>query len=132
MEGRELLRGQSVSDEQIQEWVDPVGDESGAVIPVRFNAAIASALNSRAEAEGIEKCSDVIRAAVGSWGFVRGARRRVPVLKALAPQVPRRKGSGAEQTGPADRDTDGIYPCVPIAIKDDRPNPDYPGWGDRR
>lgn len=88
--GDDRLRGQSVSDEQIQAWADeaeagydlaklpkprpgrpPVGDGPGTVIPVRFDAATIAALNARAEAEGIQNRPDTIRAAVRSWAHVR-------------------------------------------------------------
>ena len=81
-----LLRGESVTDEQIQAWADeaeagydlaslpkarrgrpPVGDGPGVVVPVRLDAATLAALTARAEAEGIQHRSEAIRAAVKAW-----------------------------------------------------------------
>ena len=81
-----LLRGESVTDEQIQAWADeaeagydlaslpkarrgrpPVGDGPGVVVPVRLDAATLAALTARAEAEGIQNRSEAIRAAVKAW-----------------------------------------------------------------
>ena len=80
------MRGESVTDEQIQAWADeaeagydlsslpkarrgrpPVGDGPGVVVPVRLDAAILAALTARAEAEGIQNRSEAIRAAVKAW-----------------------------------------------------------------
>ena len=81
-----LLRGEPVTDEQIQAWADeaeagydlaslpkarrgrpPVGDGPGVVVPVRLDAAILAAVTARAEAEGIQNRSEAIRAAVKAW-----------------------------------------------------------------
>lgn len=83
---KHLLRGEPVTDEQIQAWADeaeagydlsklpkprrgrpPVGEGPGMVVPVRLDAATVAALTARAEAEGIETRSDAIRAAVREW-----------------------------------------------------------------
>lgn len=85
-----MLRGQPVSDEQIQKWADeaeagydlaklskprrgrpPVGEGAGIVVPVRFDLSTLAALTERQEREGIATRSEAVRAAVREWARVR-------------------------------------------------------------
>jgi len=78
------VRGQAVTDEQIQAWADEaevgydvgmlrrggrpcVGEGPGIVVPVRLDAATLDALSRRVEAEGLATRSDGIRAAIAAW-----------------------------------------------------------------
>ena len=84
-----LLRGKPVSDKQIQAWADeaeagydlatlpkprpgrpPNGEGPGLVVPVRMDAAMLTALQTRADAEGYATRSDAVRAAVREWVHV--------------------------------------------------------------
>ncbi|AEG45591.1 ribbon-helix-helix domain-containing protein [Isoptericola variabilis] len=82
--GEEKIRGQAVSDEQIQAWADEAeggydvetlrrrgrpsaGEGPGIVVPVRLDARTLAALNERAESEGLANRSEAIRAAVRAW-----------------------------------------------------------------
>lgn len=86
MSDREI-RGQAVSEEQIQTWADeaeagydtttlrrrgrpPAGDGPGEVVPARLDAATLAALDRQAEAEGLANRSEAIRAAVRAWAHV--------------------------------------------------------------
>ena len=81
------IRGQAVSDEQIQAWADeaeagydvtklrrrgrpPAGDRPGEVVPARLDAATLAALDRQAKAEGLANRSEAIRAAVRAWAHV--------------------------------------------------------------
>lgn len=83
MSGAEL-RGQTVSDEQIQEWADEaeagydvptlrrrgrptVGQTPGVVVTVRLDQATLDAMLARARAEGVRNRSEAIRKAVQAW-----------------------------------------------------------------
>ncbi len=81
------MRGQGVSDEQIQAWADEaeagydvsplrrrgrptVGDGPGTVVTVRLDASMLAALHKRAQAEGLTNRSEAIREAVRAWAPV--------------------------------------------------------------
>lgn len=81
------IRGQAVSEEQIQAWAEeaeagydvtklrgrgrpPVGDGPGEVVPARLDAATLAALDRQAKAEGLANRSEAIRAAVRAWALV--------------------------------------------------------------
>ena len=84
--GGRTLRGEHISDEQIQAWADeaeagydlsslpkptrgrpPIGDGPGIVVPVRLDESTISALTARAASEGITNRSEAIRAAIKAW-----------------------------------------------------------------
>jgi uncharacterized protein (DUF4415 family) len=81
--GSRMIKGQPVSDEQIQVWADeaeagypvellrkrgrqPLGDGPSTVVPVRLDADLLEALGARAEAEHVTR-SEAIRAAIRAW-----------------------------------------------------------------
>lgn len=81
------IRGQAVSEEQIQAWADeaeagydvvklrgrgrpPAGDGPGEVVPARLDASTLAALDRQAAAEGLTNRSEAIRAAVRAWAHV--------------------------------------------------------------
>ncbi|WP_366179860.1 ribbon-helix-helix protein, CopG family [Actinomyces timonensis] len=83
------LRGESVTDEQIQAWADeaeagydvgslpppkrgrpPIGAGRSTVVTVRLDAATMNAMTERARAEGITTRSEAVRAAVRYWANV--------------------------------------------------------------
>lgn len=81
------IRGQAVSDEQIQAWADEAeagydvtklrgrgrpaaGEGPGEVVSVRLDARTLAALTRRAEADGLRDRSEAIRAAVRAWAHV--------------------------------------------------------------
>lgn len=80
---RETIDGQPVTDEIIERWAEEaeagydvaklrkrgrpgVGDGPTAVVPVRMDAALLTALTSRAEQEHVSR-SEAIREAVRAW-----------------------------------------------------------------
>jgi hypothetical protein len=82
--GEQKIRGQAVTDEQIQAWADEAeagydvaklrrrgrpsaGEGPGVVVPVRLDARTLAALNERAKSEGLANRSEAIRAAVRAW-----------------------------------------------------------------
>lgn len=79
----ETIGGVPVTDEHIEVWSAeaergyplerlrrrgrrPIGDEPGAVVPVRMDPALLAALNERAERDQLSR-SEAIRAAVRAW-----------------------------------------------------------------
>lgn len=81
------IRGQAVSEEQIEAWAEeaeagydvttlrrrgrpPAGDGPGEVVPARLDASTLAALDRRAKDEGLANRSEAIRAAVRAWAHV--------------------------------------------------------------
>jgi hypothetical protein len=81
------VRGQAVSEEQIQAWAEeaeagydvtrlrrrgrpPAGDGPGEVVPTRLDVSTLAALDKRAKDEGLANRSEAIRAAVRAWTHV--------------------------------------------------------------
>ena len=79
----ESIKGEPVTDQDIQDWSDeaergydveqlrrrgrrPVGDGPGQVVPVRIDAKLLAALTDRAERDHVSR-SEAIRAAIRSY-----------------------------------------------------------------
>lgn len=81
--GVESLRGQRVTEQELQDWADeaesgydveqlrrrgrkPIGDGPAQVVPVRIDATLLAALSERAERDHVSR-SEAIRAAIRSY-----------------------------------------------------------------